>query len=207
MAGPLNMSNNKITHLSNPTADNDAVCRIYGDGRYVKKGGDTMTGNLALGDNYITGLNSKQTDYDTNQPNLRQEIIDWKNAKWEDREDNKFYKAYEQRTIYDGYATPFYFMKQLQLFWLLMNDKDYATTNAFQVLTNKSRQTPPSDSQTSNKYATDATDGVNLRTLNKYNIKPSHHTNRFAYLMDPTNGLLQWTDLLTNSIALKKLVI
>ena len=137
MAGPLNMSNNKITHLANPVADNDAVSRVYGDGRYVKKGGDTMTGNLALGDNYTTGLNSKQTDYDTNQPNLRQEIIDWKNAKWEDRTDNIFYKAYEQWTTYDGYATPFYFMKQLQLFWLLMNDKDYATTNAFQVLTNR----------------------------------------------------------------------
>ena len=48
------------------------------DGMY---GGDTMTGNLALGDNYITGLKSKQTDYDTNQPNLPQERIDWKNAK------------------------------------------------------------------------------------------------------------------------------
>ena len=50
--------------------------------------------------------------------------------------------------------------------------------------------------------ATDATDGVNLKTLNKYNIKPCDHTNRFAYLMDPTNGLLYWTDLLTTSIAL-----
>ena len=49
---------------------------------------------------------------------------------------------------------------------------------------------------------TDATDRFNLKTLNKYNIKPSDHTNRFAYLMDPTNGLLQWTDLLTTSIAL-----
>ena len=218
MAGPLNMSNNKITHLANPTADKDAVSRIYGDGRYDKKGGDTMTGNLTVGDNYITGLNSKQTDYDTNQPNLRQEIIDWKNVKWEDRTDNKFYKAYEQWTIYDGYATPFYFMKQIQLFRLLMNDKDYATINAFQVLTNKSRQAPPSESQTSNKYfnlfgmtatnmenPTDATDGVNLRTLDKYNMKPSDHTNRFAYLMDPTNGLLQWTDLLTNSIALNSI--
>ena len=27
---------------------------------------------------------------------------------------------------------------------------------------------------------TDATDGVNLRTLNKHLIKPSDHTNRFA---------------------------
>ena len=90
MAGPLNMSNNKITHLANPTADKDAVSRVFGDGRYVKKGGDTMTGNLALGDNYITGLKSKQTDYATNQPDLRQETIDWKNAKWEDRTDNIF---------------------------------------------------------------------------------------------------------------------
>ena len=51
----------------------------------------------------------------------------------------------------------------------------------------------------------DATDGVNLRTLNKHNIKPSGHTNRFSYLMDPKNGLLQWTDLLTNGIALNSI--
>ena len=49
------------------------------------------------------------------------------------------------------------------------------------------------------------TDGVNLQTLNRYIKKPSDHTNRFAYLMDPTNGLLQWTDLLTNSIALNSI--
>ena len=52
---------------------------------------------------------------------------------------------------------------------------------------------------------TDATDAINLKTLNKYDIKPSDHTNRFAYLMDPTNGLLQWTDLLTDSIALNSI--
>ena len=51
----------------------------------------------------------------------------------------------------------------------------------------------------------DTTDGVNLRTLNKHNIKPSDHTDRFAYLMDPKNRLLQWTDLLTNSIALNSI--
>ena len=43
---------------------------------------------------------------------------------------------------------------------------------------------------------TNATDGVNLRTSNTHNIKPSDHTNRFPYLMNPKNGLLQWTDLL-----------
>ena len=59
-----------------------------------------------------------------------------------------------------------------------MNDKGYATTNAFQVLTNKSRQSPLSDSQTGNKYfnlfgmiatnmedPTDATDGVYIQPL------------------------------------------
>ena len=52
---------------------------------------------------------------------------------------------------------------------------------------------------------TDATDWINLKTLNKHNIKPSDHTNRFAYPMDPTNGLLQWTDLLTDSITLNSI--
>ena len=147
MAGPLNMSNNKITHLANPIANKDAISRVFGDGRYVKKNGDTMTGNLALGDNYITGLKSKQTDYATNQPDLRQETIDWKNAKWEDRTDNIFFKAYDKWITCDDYATPFYFMKYLQLFWQLYRDGDYVTINTFQVLTNKSRQTPPSDSK------------------------------------------------------------
>ena len=31
----------------------------------------------------------------------------------------------------------------------------------------------------------------NLKILNTYITKSSDHTNRFAYLMDPTNGLLQ----------------
>ena len=41
--------------------------------------------------------------------------------------------------------------------------------------------------------------------INKHNIMPSDHTDRFAYLMDPKNGLLQWTDLLTNSITLNSI--
>ena len=52
---------------------------------------------------------------------------------------------------------------------------------------------------------TNTTDGVNLRTLNANITKPSDHTNRFAYLMDPKNGLLQWTDLLSDSIALNSI--
>ena len=99
-------------------------------------------------------------------------------------------------------------MKNLLLFWILVNDKDYATTNAFQVLTNKSRQSP-SESQTSNKYfnlfgmtatnmkdPTDATDGVNKQYLEKSHVKPSHYNNEFKYLM--TNKLA-WTDLEPNN--------
>ena len=100
-------------------------------------------------------------------------------------------------------------MKNLLLFWILVNDKDYATTNAFQVLTNKSRQSP-SESQTSNEYfnlfgmtatnmkdPTDATDGVNKQYLEKSHVKPSHYNNEFKYLM--TNKL-SWTDLEPNNI-------
>ena len=48
-------------------------------------------------------------------------------------------------------------------------------------------------------------DGVNLRTLNTCITKPSDHTNRFAYLINPTNDLLQWTDSLSDSIALNSI--
>ena len=143
-------------------------------------------------------------------PICNKKKIDWKNAKWEDRTDNTFYKTYKQWTTCDDYATPFSFMKNLLLFWILMNDKDYATTNAFQVLTNKSRQSPPSESQTSNKYfnlfgmtatnmkdPTDATDGVNKQYLEKSHVKPSHYNNEFKYLM---TDKLAWTDLERNNI-------
>ena len=56
MAGPLNMSNNKITHLGNATSGKDGVSRDFGDGRYVKKSGDTMTGTLSV-PNISTSLN------------------------------------------------------------------------------------------------------------------------------------------------------
>ena len=53
--------------------------------------------------------------------------------------------------------------------------------------------------------ATALGDGVNLRTLNTYKTKTCDHTNRFAYLINPTNGLLQWTDSLGDSIALNSI--
>ena len=44
------MSNNKITNLGNATRGKNGVSRDYGDGRYVKKGRDTMTGALSVPD-------------------------------------------------------------------------------------------------------------------------------------------------------------
>ena len=54
-------------------------------------------------------------------------------------------------------------------------------------------------------YPQSEKDCVNLKTLNTHIIKPSDHTNKFAFVMDPTNGFLQWTDLLTDSIALNSI--
>ena len=42
-------------------------------------------------------------------------------------------------------------------------------------------------------------DAVNSRTLNRNITKPSNHTIRFAYLMAPTTGLQQWTNLIGDS--------
>ena len=44
MAGSLNMSNNKITHLAKPTDDNGRCI----DNNYLKLSGGTMNGNIIL---------------------------------------------------------------------------------------------------------------------------------------------------------------
>ena len=48
MAGPLNMSNNKITNLAKPTDDKDGVNKKYIDDNYLKLSGGTMTGHIIL---------------------------------------------------------------------------------------------------------------------------------------------------------------
>ena len=66
MSGVLNMSNSKITGLALPTVDSDATSKKYVDtaiaafvpdlSAYVKKAGDTMTGNLNMSSKTVTGL-------------------------------------------------------------------------------------------------------------------------------------------------------
>ena len=56
MSGPLNMFNNKITHLANLIANGDAINKSWTESNFLKLSGGTMSGALAMGNNKITGL-------------------------------------------------------------------------------------------------------------------------------------------------------
>lgn len=69
MAGTINMNNNKITNLPEPTSNQDAATKAYvdshsggggGAGNYVSKAGDTMTGalNISMGESEISIANA-----------------------------------------------------------------------------------------------------------------------------------------------------
>lgn len=69
MAGTINMNNNKITNLPDPTSNQDAATKAYvdshsggggGTGNYVSKAGDTMTGalNISMGESEISIANA-----------------------------------------------------------------------------------------------------------------------------------------------------
>lgn len=69
MAGTINMNNNKITNLPEPTSNQDAATKAYVDshsggggetGNYVSKAGDTMTGalNISMGESEISIANA-----------------------------------------------------------------------------------------------------------------------------------------------------
>ena len=65
--GNYDMTDKQLTNMAKGTASNDAVKVSQLDTKLSLSGG-LMTGNLALGGNYITGLNSKQTDYPKSTP-------------------------------------------------------------------------------------------------------------------------------------------
>ena len=154
MAGPLNMSNNKITHLATATANGDAVDFEFFN-KYSIPGSRIRHNQFQVNNTNLLGLVQSGYEYSSEAATLG-----WSK--------NKFL----QRTGINS------------------------MTGDLKMGNNKI---------TNLADPTDATDGVNLRTLNKHFIKPSDHTNRFAYLMDPTIGLLQWTDLLVDSIALNSI--
>ena len=79
MTGALNMQNHKVTNVAAPTETADAANKGYVDTAisgltdgttalpYVKKAGDTMTGDLNMGANYIRNVNGFGL-YGTNNP-------------------------------------------------------------------------------------------------------------------------------------------
>ena len=59
MSGAIAMGSNKITGVTDPTANQDASTKAYTDAQRdtrIAKSGDTMSGALAMGSNKITGL-------------------------------------------------------------------------------------------------------------------------------------------------------
>lgn len=69
MVGTIDMNNNKITNLPEPTSNKDAATKAYvdshsggggGTGNYVSKAGDTMTGalNISMGESEISIANA-----------------------------------------------------------------------------------------------------------------------------------------------------
>ena len=50
------MSNNKITHLANSTANWGAINKSWSESKFLKLSGETMSEALAMGNNKITGL-------------------------------------------------------------------------------------------------------------------------------------------------------
>ena len=178
---------NRIYNVAQPNGDNQPATKIWSENKFLDKSSGVMAGPLNMSNNKITHL-AKPTD---DKDGVNKKYID----------DN--YLKLSASTV-----TGHIILKEA-----ILTSQYQAisrnTGNAFFVQITNPYVYHQFNMVNNRIYnladPTDATDGVNLRTLNKYSIKPSDHTNRFAYLMDPTNGLLQWTDLLTNSIALNSI--
>ena len=187
MTGNLDMNSKRIYNVAQPNGDNQPATKIWSENKFLDKSSGVMAGPLNMSNNKITHL-AKPTD---DKDGVNKKYID----------DN--YLKLSGGTV-NGHIILNNAILTSQYQAISRN-----TGNAFFVqITNP--YVYHKINMTNNRIynladPTAATDGVNLRTLNKYIIKPSDHTNRFAYLMDPTNGLLHWTDLLTNSIALNSI--
>ena len=187
MTGNLDMYSKRIYNVAQPDDDNQPATKIWSEKKFLDKSSGVMAGPLNMSNNKITHL-AKPTD---DKDGVNKKYID----------DNYL-------KLSGGTMTGHIILnnKILTSQYQAINRN---TGNAFFVqITNP--YVYHQFNMVKNKIInlgdpTDATDAINLKTLNKYDIKPSDHTNRFAYLMDPTNGLLQWTDLLTDSIALNSI--
>ena len=230
MAGPLKMSNNKITHLATATANGDAVDFEFFN-KYSIPGSRIRHNQFQVNNTNLLGLVQSGYEYSSEAATLG-----WSKNKFLQRTginsmtgdlkmgNNKITNLADPTDTTDGVNKKYIDDNYLKLSGGTMTGhiilNNAVLTSQYQAI---SRNTGNAFFvQISNPYVyhqfnmvknkiinlgdpTDATDAINLRTLKKHFIKPSDHTNRFAYLMDPKNGLLQWTDLLTDSIALNSI--
>ena len=62
MQGNINMNNNKITNLPDPTLANDAVTKQYATRVYLTDSGFTMQDNIGMNSHEVLGLNPSPSD-------------------------------------------------------------------------------------------------------------------------------------------------
>ena len=192
MTGNLDMNNDRIYNVAQPNGDNQPAAKLWSENKFLDKSSGVMAGSLNTSNNKITHLATATANGDA---------VDF-----------EFFNKYTppgSRIRCNQFQ-----VNNAALVGLVQIGYEYSSEAAtIGWSNNKFLQRAGTNSMTgdlnmaNNKImnvgdATNNKDAVNLQTLNTYNIKPTDHTNRFAYAMNPTNGLLQRTDLLTNSIAL-----
>ena len=195
MTGNLDMNNDRIYNVAQPNGDNQPAAKLWSENKFLDKSSGVMAGSLNTSNNKITHLATATANGDA---------VDF-----------EFFNKYTppgSRIRCNQFQ-----VNNAALVGLVQIGYEYSSEAAtIGWSNNKFLQRAGTNSMTgdlnmaNNKImnvgdATNNKDAVNLQTLNTYNIKPTDHTNRFAYAMNPTNGLLQRTDLLTNSIALNSI--
>ena len=172
MTGNLDMNNNRIYNVAQPNSDNQPATKIWSENKFLDKSSGVMAGSLIMSNNKITHLAKPTNDIDGA---------------------NKKYIVDYYLKLSGGTVTR-HIMLTNAILASQYQERSRKTGNAFflQIINPYvySRLNMVKNKIIILGDPTDATDRVNLKTLNKYNIKPSDHTNRFAYPMNPTNGLL-----------------
>ena len=169
MSGVLDMNNNKIINTAESTNNGDVVNKAYIENGFLKLTGCLMTGNVNTVNNRIYNLPTprkmhsqqlKGTQIDTNFLKLSGGTLT-----------GALYLKTTAQVTHDEAlnvttATAYFVQVHNPYAYTRFNMTNHKIINL--------------------AHPTNATDGVYLKTLNKHIIKPSDHTNRFAYLMAPT---------------------